>query len=100
MLRFEKLLIEFENGIRRVKAMNCGRCRYYKGVGCGKKMDMLASKCESYENKYIRTDCEHYLAEVGECRVLTLHGGVPPCAKPRLKKDGMPVRCTFYKKRV
>lgn len=84
-------------------------CKYYKvgklfgASSCEKHKELRCLKCKDYISKYTRTDCVNYREDIliasERCKVLRGEAGDVPCACPRIKKNGKPVLCTFYKKR-
>lgn len=75
-------------------------CLYYDDDSekCRNGNDCTGARCKAYVSFYTRTDCEHFDAKRGICRVLV--GQQPPCSVPRFsKKTGNPIDCTFYEKK-
>ncbi len=78
-------------------------CKYYDVTVCTKHIKFLCKlrNCDDYISKYTRTNCKHYRKNntraAERCSVLCGEKGDVPCANPRIKKNGHPVLCTFYK---
>ena len=78
-------------------------CRFNDGFICTKNGKFNCADCKDYISKYTRTDCKHYKSErkkaTDRCALLIdCKCGDVPCGNPRIKKNGAPVRCTFYDK--
>ena len=86
--------------------MSCGKttCKYYDHVING-RCTFEGNECingSKYISMYACDDCIHFdikAIPLKRCSVLLCTGGGAPCEHPRIKKDGTPVMCTFYKKR-
>lgn len=56
-----------------------------------------------YKTKFSKTDCVYYNAGsrmLTRCKILTCKStSGAPCEDPRIKSDGTPHQCTFYKRR-
>lgn len=85
--------------------MACRRthCKYYDRVKDG-ECEFEGNECvnkSKYISMYAKEDCVFFKNEQSaskRCSALVGTSYGAPCENPRIKKNGKPVECTFYKK--
>lgn len=77
-------------------------CKYYNEDECILHGEFICKKknCSEFLSKYARLNCKHFKSNESRpsyrCSILCGTGAGAPCEHPRIKRNGRPVRCTFY----